>query len=83
MKIGSSLGRVGVIAARPGGGAALQFVTVHDSDDGSVGTGCHEESSYDNHKYRPADHELPLDVALGRVDTPVVVEPHESHWLER
>jgi hypothetical protein len=77
----ASLNRVGVVRASPRRRAIAGLEDINQAKHRSVGASDHQESTDDDHKAGPADHELPPhSAAVGSV--PVVVEPHGTHRLE-
>lgn len=77
------LRRVGIVRARPRRSSTLGIVAVDYARKRPISSGNHKECTYGDNEDRPAHHELPLQVAFGRLSAPVVIQPHEPHWLER
>lgn len=74
--------RVRVVRAGPRGRTPGLIVRVDNSNNRPIGAGNGQETPRDNNKDTPADHEHPPGRFLGLALAPVIVQPHEAHWLE-
>lgn len=75
--------RVRVICASPCGRSTRLNIGRANLNNGAIGSANHQEGADDNDEDGPSDHQLPLHALVLLRDAPVVVQPHETHWLER
>ena len=69
--------RVRIISTRP---SASSLGRVDDSNNRTISSSNHKESTRNNDEHAPTNHQVPTGVALV---LPVVVQPHAAHGLKR
>lgn len=77
------LSGIRVVSTRESSRATRSLVRVNNSNNRSISTTDHEESTGDNNKDAESNHEVPLHIGITLALGPVVIQPHEAVQLER
>lgn len=77
------LSRVRVISAAPSARSPRRAVISNNAINRPVCSCHHEEKTRQNHKSNPAQQSVPLGGPYRLPERPVIIDPHETHELER